>query len=73
MRVIEAQKRVTTIITAISWQPSSLCSVSEMANTVNVKEMNGRVQCTTWIQNTQRFHQTPGVSVRETEIKMWAL
>lgn len=46
-RVIESENRVTAIITAISWQPISLCSVSEAANRVNMKEMNGRLEDTT--------------------------
>ena len=49
VRELLSLKRVTAIITAISWQPTSLCSVSETANRVNMKEMNGLLQGTTWI------------------------
>lgn len=48
----ESQNRAAAIITVISWQPTSLCSVSEAANRVNVKEMNRCLQGTIQVQIT---------------------
>lgn len=51
----ESQNRVTAIIRVISWQPISLCCVSEAANRINVKEMKRRLQGAVQVRITSTF------------------